>query len=296
MITKTKNVIQYKIKSTIKKIIFENKKTKLRKRILQYYCDCPTADDEINDALKYLSNHKLTTFNGNFQEKYDYRNVKVMIDNKNDLPYVMANNNRLYFKRKFNERTVQLTYNELLIEQDINSPHCYTDKNFDIRSCNCLADVGCAEGYFSLLNIENLNKVYLFEQDAEWVEALEATFAPWRDKVEIVPKFVSNANNDCEIRLDDFFGVNKPSPQCYKIDVEGAEMSVLNGMQNILKTTAQKIAICTYHNQNDLEILSQYLSSSGFNYRANEGVMIFQNDIDTMQPPYFRKCLIKAQK
>lgn len=222
--------------------------------------------------------------------------MEVMIDEQNHLPYVMANDNRLYFKRKFNKRTVQLTFNELLIEQDLSSPHCYYDENFNIYNCDILADVGCAEGYFSLMNIESLNKVYLFEQDDEWVEALEATFAPWGDKVEIVPKYVSNTNNDNEVRLCDFIDDNVQMPNFYKIDVEGAEMSVLNGMESILNAMALKIAICTYHNQNDFEELSQYLLSKGFTYKANEGVMIFQNDIDTMQAPYFRKCLIKAQK
>lgn len=46
-----------------------------------------------------------------------------------------------------------------------------------------IADIGSAEGNFSLSNIENVKKVYLFESDKEWIEALEATFRPWRDKV-----------------------------------------------------------------------------------------------------------------
>lgn len=296
MITRTKNIIHYKIKSTIKGFVFKKKQSKLRKRILKYYLKFPTDDADTNNALNYLSTHKLSNFYSDFQEKYDYRAIEVFIDEINTLPYVMVNENRLYFKRSYNKRTVQLTYNELMIEQDMDSPHCYSDYEFNTSNSDILADVGCAEGYFSLLNIEKLQKVYLFEQDVEWAEALEATFSPWKDKVEVIRKFVSNTNNENEVRLYDYFLTKTLKPNFYKIDVEGAEMSVLNGMKDILCTSPLKIAICTYHNQNDFEDLSQLLMTKDFRYRANKGVMIFQNDIDIIQPPFFRKCLIKAER
>lgn len=38
------------------------------------------------------------------------------------------------------------------------------------------------------------------------------------------------------------------------------------------------------------------LKENDFAYQPTNGVMIYQNEIDNMQPPYFRKGLIKAWK
>ena len=45
----------------------------------------------------------------------------------------------------------------------------------------------------------------MFEYDSEWREALEATFTPWADKVEIINKYVSDHDDESHIRFDSFF-------------------------------------------------------------------------------------------
>jgi dihydrolipoamide dehydrogenase len=99
-----------------------------------------------------------------------------------------------------------------------------------------------------------------------------------------------------EIRLDDYFHGKKDKPTFYKIDVEGAETAVLNGMKSILKQPLLKIALCTYHHAEDFEKFCRLLKENDFAYQPTNGVMIYQNEIDNMQPPYFRKGLIKAWK
>lgn len=288
--------IRYKINSTVKSNIFSRKQKMMRTKILDYYRNNPTDDTEIKQAVDYLSKHKLSNFYGDFQKKYNYKDIDVSVDKENGLPYVLVDGKQLYFKRSQNKRTVQLMFNGLRIEQDKDAPHCYTDEKFNLETADVLADIGCAEAYFSLLNIENLRKLYLFEQDKGWIEALEATFRPWKEKVEIVQKYVSDRNSETEVRLDDFFRDKSPLPNFYKIDVEGAESSVLSGMEEILKTKPLKVALCTYHHAEDFVRFSQFFKENGFEHRANSGVMIFQNDIDVMQPPYFRKCLVKAER
>jgi hypothetical protein len=288
--------IDYKICSFRKSRIHAHKLNKLRKNILTYYRHHPTTNEEINFAVDYLSSHSLTSFFGTFQEQYRAEEVRVYRDPSNGLPYVMVNDKRLYFKRSYNKHTVQLVFNGLRIEQDPNSPHCYTDKNFDVEKDDILADIGCAEGFFSLLNIEEVKKVYLFEQDRCWVEALQATFAPCKEKTILIPQFVSDKTTDTEIRPDDYFHGKKDKPTFYKIDVEGAETRVLNGMKSILKQPPLKIALCTYHHAEDFESFCRLLKENDFTYRPSSGLMIYQNEIDNMQPPYFRKGLIKAWK
>ena len=87
----------------------------------------------------------------------------------------------------------------------MNSPHRYLTESFTIGQNDVLADIGAAEGNFSLAVIEKVKKIYIFEYDQEWIEALRATFAPWSDKVEIINKFVSDKNDEYHIRFDTFF-------------------------------------------------------------------------------------------
>ncbi len=67
-------------------------------------------------------------------------------------------------------------------------------------------------------------------------------------------------------------------------------------MKSILKQPPLKIALCTYHHAEDFESFCRLLKENDFTYRPSSGLMIYQNDIDNLQPPYFRKGLIKAWK
>ncbi len=285
----------YKVRSRWAAYCYSGKQKAFRKKVLDYYAQHPPQEGELKEAVNYLASHRLTTFYGTFQEKYDAAAIAVFIDAAG-LPYVVTEGKRLYFKRRMNKHTVRLVFNALRMEQDAQSPHCYTDEHFKAEEGDTLADVGCAEGYFSLLNIEKVKRVYLFEQDAEWIEALEATFAPWKEKVTIVPKFVSDREREDEISLDRFFEQANEKPDFYKIDVEGAEKSVLNGMQALLRRPRQKIALCTYHRHADFETFSRFFEERGYAYCATDGLMIFQNDMENARPPYFRKCVLKARK
>lgn len=290
---KTIDTLIYKVRSRWKDYLHTKKKKKARKRILAHFSRFPSGDDEISDVVDYLSSHPLTTFFGAFQEKYIAEEVEVIADPANGLPYVITDGKRLYFKRSQNRRTVQLMFNSLRIEQDGQAPHCYTDVDFRITDDEILADVGCAEGYFSLINIEKTKRIYLFEQDREWIEALEATFSPWKEKISIIPQFISDRDNNNEITLDNYFRETEEKPGFYKIDVEGAESSVLKGMEELLRAPV-KVALCTYHHQQDYDLFSRFFEEHLFHYRPNRGMMIYQNDLKKMEPPFFRRCMIKA--
>ena len=83
----------------------------------------------------------------------------------------------------------------------------------------CIRD----RGYSSLAIIEEAKHVYLFEQNEAWLEAIRATLEPWKDKVTMVQKYVSNRNSPKEQKLDDFFR-DKPDEHLFiKMDIEGAE-------------------------------------------------------------------------
>lgn len=288
------DILRYKFRSRWTQYFHKKKQQRIKRMILNHYEQHPPKEPEIREAVSYLSKNMLTTFYGTFQEKQDPNQIEVFTDKITGLRYVLTEGKKLYFKRSLNKHTIQLLFHALCVEQDSEGPHCYTDADFQIKEGDILADIGSAEGYFSLLHIEKLKHSYLFEQDKEWQEALEATFAAWKEKVTIIPYYVSDGNDNENVSLDQYFLPIEEKPNFYKIDVEGAEASVLKGMDNLLEVKPMKIALCTYHHQDDFEIFSHYFKEKGFRYRPNRGVMIYQNDLDHMTPPYFRTCLIKA--
>lgn len=290
------NKLSYKVKCTYNNYFWKQTLKNMKQEICVYYSTHPSEDDEINKALSYMKQHTLCTFLSPFIEKYDSKNIAVYKDPKNGLLYVMHEKKKLYFKRSYNPTTVRFCYCGLITEQDLDSPHCYTDSKFKVENKEVLFDIGSAEGIFVLSNIEKVSHAVLFEKDREWVEALEATFAPWAEKITIFPQYVSDHNDEENISIDTFCTTYAHRPDFIKIDVEGAEQTVLNGMENHLNTIPLKIALCTYHKAGDYDQFYEWLSEKKFKITPSKGVMIFLNNIRLLTPPYFRKGLIRAYK
>lgn len=202
----------------------------LRKNILSYYNAAPEKEnDEIKMVINFLKKNPLKLFPYHFPGKYSPSSVKVYVDKERDLHYVLHEGKRMYFKRSWRPNDIRENYTNLLIEQDRNSPHRYLTENFTVGGNEVVADIGAAEGIFSLSVIETAKKIYLFETDKEWIEALQATFIPWNDKTEIINKFVSDKNDEGNISLDKFSACKNVLFDFIKIDVDGAELPLLNG-------------------------------------------------------------------
>ncbi|MDR0737564.1 MAG: FkbM family methyltransferase, partial [Prevotellaceae bacterium] len=172
----------------------------------------------------------------------------------------------------------------------------YETAGFHVSESDVVVDAGVAEGNFALSVIEKVKKIYLFEMDKAWITALEATFAPWKEKVVIVNKYVSDVNEKNRITLDAFFGNEKID--FIKADIEGAEIQLLEGAKAILsRKTPLKAVLCTYHKHNDAEMLQQTLAEKGFRTEFSNGYMIFFYEMcDKFEPPYLRRGLIRAEK
>lgn len=270
----------------------------LKKKIFHYYSNVPSEliNEEQFEVLSYLKNHKITNFPYSFQLKYNPENIKVYKDTIKELSYVLFNGKRLYFKRSWTDKIIREKFNNLLIEQDENSPHRYLTKDFNVENDDIVVDIGVAEGNFSLQVIEKTKKIYLFETNNEWIEALEATFEPWKEKVEIINKYVSNSNDNNQVSLDTFFR-NKEELNFLKIDVDGSETELLKGCDSIIRNQKHlRIALCTYHKQDDEPIFSELLENIGYKVSFSKGYMIFINDGLNLKPPFLRRGLIRAMK
>jgi len=272
-------------------------KKRLRRKIIHYYSSLPKerVTEDQREVVEYLKHHPVCTFPYPFQNKYDPTHIKVLRDDQFDLPYVLSGEKRLFYKRRWTEGMIQYSYTALQIEQDAHSPHRYLSDEFSVGNNDVVVDVGAAEGNFSLSVVEKANRLYLFEADEEWIEALNATFAPWRDKVHIIHKFVSDNNEGRNMTLDDFFK-GEDKIDFLKIDIEGAENGLLKGSERILSgQRLSKVALCSYHRQNDETVFADLLRGKGFEISYTKGYMILFWD-KKIKPPYLRRGLIRAVK
>jgi len=291
------NLLPAKLRNRIR--IIKNRNTdlgQLRKEIISYYNQLPAtaANPEMKNILSFIKKNGVATFPYKFIFNYKEEDIKVYTDDSTGLPYVLVNNKKLFFKRSWDHPTVRKNFNFLSIEQDQSSPHLYLTESFNIKLNDTVVDIGAAEGNFSLGIVEKVKALYIFETDADWIEALQATFAPWKDKVTIVNLYVSDKVDAKNITVDAFF-VAKPQINFIKIDAEGAERQILTGSEKILDQNADlKIALCTYHKQNDEIELAQILKQSNFNISYSAGYMLFLED--KLTAPFFRKVLIRAHK
>ena len=272
-------------------------KKSLRGKILKYFSSLPEyeVNDEHREVLKYLENNPLRIFPYPFHDNYSAEKIEVFYDSGKGMRYVLQDGKRLYFKKRWSEKRIKRAYSDLLREQDLHSPHRYLTESFTIGNEDVLADIGAAEGNFSLSVIEKIRKVYIFEYDRDWTEALRATFAPWSEKVEIINKYVSDFDDEKHIRLDTFYE-KKKDLTFLKIDVDGAESIVLNSCSQLFRSgNSFKVALCTYHKNNDEKDFTSLLKSHKYNVTPSSGYMIHYYD-KKMKAPYLRRGLIRAMK
>ena len=226
-----------------------------------------------NQAWAFIGKYGYTQYPGVESLKYFSKDIELHIDDKSELPYVIHENKRLYFPKKYKNEALSM-YKTLLIEQDNISAHQYV-KSDDVFSKKVLLDIGAAEGIISLSNIEKVDFVYLFEYDQDWIDALELTFEPWQNKTKIIKKFVSDNDADNNLSLNTFMK-DKPIDNLFiKMDIEGAEMQALNGASYIFENAKDLMfSICTYHNENDQFDIPSFLKKYNYEYQFTNGYLL----------------------
>lgn len=270
---------------------------KLRADILNYYASFPKGalTAERAAVFEHVKKNGLHVFPFPFVEKYKPKDIHIACDKCERLDYMMLDHKRLYCGRTGEAENAQLYFNTLLCEQDPDSPHRYLTSEFDVRENDIVVDVGAAEGMFALSVVEKAKELYLFETNHKWIKALHATFKPWKNKVHIIRKFVCDKNGWNRVSLDSYFK-DKGRINFIKMDVEGAEHSVLKGAQKIIAGQKDiKIALTAYHRQDDEKLLSEWLTKNGFSISYAKGYMIFIID-KNIDKPYLRRGVIRAVK
>lgn len=223
--------------------------------------------------FEYIKNYGYMRHLYLFRHDYADFNVKLQYDVNDGLPYVELpdNKRKLYFRNDMEPEKIKRLFKELIIEQDLRSPHRYFDDVKEL-SGKRLLDVGSAEGLITLLAIEELKHAYIFECDEKWIEALNKTFAPYNDKVTIIRKYVGDKDNDECITLDTFVDCILDEDLFLKMDIEGMERVALSGAQRLFsESKSLNFAICTYHNNDDFNVISEFLKKHKCHYTSQHG-------------------------
>lgn len=253
---------------------------------------------EIQNIVHYLkSSPKLKIFPYEFVEKYKNISIDVYKDLKSGKFYSVIYGKSVYLSKKYNLKFLAKRYiKNLLIEQDIESPHCYLSDSYSHNVGGILFDVGAAEGAFSLQVIDKFDEIYIFECNDDWIDALHNTFANYKSKVHIVKAFISNSDTNDTITLDTFARnhgiINRVS--FIKMDIEGYEELALEGASEIIKSSRElQLVICTYHLQNQEKNIKIKLNN--FEFEIPPKYMIYYYDFN-IKHDFLRHGVLRAWK
>lgn len=287
------------IRDTI--IFYRNQKKwyKLSKTVEDYYNSIPL-NDEQKKALRYLRKHHFFLnankfmYLSNIVSQYEkqYKKTPVLYHSDSHLPYILHQDKALFFPKNYDPEFIRLIYCQFLSEMDYSSPHVYCNNPEELYN-RVLIDCGVAEGLFPLTHIDKFKKIYLFECDPLWIEALNATFEPFKEKVTIIPKYVSNTNSSKATTLDYYDEEIDDNPLFIKMDIEGYEERAIEGAKKILTSKNNTIcAICTYHTPKAESNITEMMTSLGYKPQYNPGYMIFHYE-EVFSPPYLRRGVIR---
>jgi len=265
-----------------------------KKELIRYYflsLNPSEQEQEVREIIEYFKENPFSVLPYAFVSKY---NGNAFYDKTCEMHYVLHKNKRLYFPKDMTAESAYGYYRGLCIEQDEDSPHRYETEEFAVKEGDVIADVGTAEGIWALTYAEQAKKIYLFECDPRWLEALEKTFEPWKEKVAIINKYVSDISDGTNITLDDCF--ENKTINFVKADIEGYELKLLDGgMKTLAREKDIKLLLCAYHKKGDAEKLKERLEELGFITEYSKGYMLFIFDND-LEEPYMRRGLIRARK
>jgi FkbM family methyltransferase len=156
---------------------------------------------------------------------------------------------------------------------DIHDWHYYQKKHTKIEKGDILLDVGTAEGLFPLTVIDKCKHVYMVEPSRIFYNSLQQTFAKYKEKLTIFHVAVGNEDGviafdedsldgkvaetskantySIDISKIDSLFKNDERITYLKADIEGFEEEMLKGAEQTIKRNKPKIAITTYHTQNN---------------------------------------------
>lgn len=284
-------IFEFGIKESLIKpsqYLFKN----FKDEIISRYRD--SSDQSIIGICNYLKNHEIDMFNGQVKKEYPGDMFDILRDEVSGLLYSYWMGKKIYLKSEIKSEAVAKEYLCLLCkEQDNNSPHCYSINKLNLTEDDVVVDAGAAEGFFSLQIVDQVKKIYLVESNREWLEALKYTFAPYSQKIVIVPKWLGSKNDESTISIDQID--NKDKITLVTLDVEGAETDAIAGGERTFSSDRDiQVVACTYHRTEDADHFCTYFRDKGFDTEFSKGYL-FVGGLEVVKPE-LRKGVLTARK
>lgn len=265
--------------------------TSLNKFAILSYWDGRRQTEEEREVIDWIREHGVSMYPYSWADEYKNKGTIVMTEG--GWRFVEHQGKRLYFPKSFDEKKVRQYYNFLIMEQDKRSPHCYLPDGYTMEDNEYIwLDVGAAEGILLLEHIHEIRHGYAIENDAMWVEALRKTFQPYGDKVTIIDKMADSYTDESHIAISDILDTEEK--YFIKIDVEGHEQNVLDGIEWDGLKNGSRLAVCAYHHQEDEEKLGAYLKEKGIDFVMSDGYLL--SEWGGEEEPYLRRGLFRAVK
>jgi len=177
--------------------------------------------------------------------------------------------NKLYWPKSFYLNRLHQVVAETFDENDW---HYYQKEHTEVQSGEILLDVGTAEGLFPLTVVDKCSHMYLVEPGKIFTDCLTRTFSPFKDKVTLINTAVGNQDGEISFDENSLDGKVSESGSIARIsinridtlmkgkkitylkaDIEGFEEEMLRGAEETIKANKPKIAITTYHTENNPE-------------------------------------------
>ena len=283
--------------SIFMKVIMEFYRFSKKKAVINELKEDPHNQEYI-EIIEYLRNNKLAVFPYNFVKECVNQCVNTFYED--GFYYVVYVNpfngktHKIFAPKEWKQKKIVKYFTEIFYEQNRLSPHCYFQKTTeDTFNEKIVADLGAAEGIFSISIVDFVKKIYLFECDSIWIEPLRRTFSEYRDKIEIVQKYVGNKNENNITSIDSFF--DNKDIDVIKADIEGSEIDMLEGCDLSLDKI-ETVLIAAYHKHEDEKRFSEIFKNKGYCVFSTDGYMIPWLLPLEFKKPYVRRGLLIARK
>lgn len=243
-----------------------------RLKILYYWIFSSKNNVSFSEMFKFFFKPKVKTIANQFIQRIEREGLFYRVNFKN-IP------NKLFWPVQFDINSIYQVTAETFDQDDW---HYYQKKHTTVDKGEILLDIGVAEGLFPLAVIANCEKIIMIEPSKVFVNALNKTFQPFKNKIVIHNLAVGNMDGEINFSEDSLSGridqqndssevkieikridsiISEDDRITYlKADIEGFEFEMLKGAKNTIKRNKPKIAITTYHKENDAkEIISLIL-------------------------------------